>query len=163
MRTYNQSFRDQRNRLSPSLWSPLLCVHRLSSRASLSGARFGHRRLDDILSQSLGVHGNSAAAVLEDGGNGERTCSWAGLCCAHGHGAYPHQCRDQTDAVRGVRPHSRHHDPSTYNELLTALRCGVDAPTHQHDSKDACENYARAIYNNTDDIGIVQPTAVPDL
>ena len=30
--------------------------------------------------------------------------------------AYPHQYRDQTDAARGVRPHS------------TALRCGVDAP-----------------------------------
>ena len=27
----------------------------------------------------------------------------------------------------------------------------------------ACENYARAIYNNTDDIGIFQSTAVPDL
>ena len=27
----------------------------------------------------------------------------------------------------------------------------------------ACENYARAINNNTDDIGIVQPTAAPDL
>ena len=27
----------------------------------------------------------------------------------------------------------------------------------------ACENYARAIYNNTDDIGTDQPTAVPDL
>ena len=27
----------------------------------------------------------------------------------------------------------------------------------------ACENYARAIHNNTDGIGIVQPTAVPDL
>ena len=27
----------------------------------------------------------------------------------------------------------------------------------------ACENFARAIYNNTDDIGIVPPTAVLDL
>ena len=26
----------------------------------------------------------------------------------------------------------------------------------------ACENYARAIYNNTDDIGIVQPTVGSD-
>ena len=33
-------------------------------------------------------------------------------------------------------PHSRHHDPSTYNELHTALRCGVDAPIQEHDSKD---------------------------
>ena len=63
-----------------------------------------------LLSQSLGVHGNSAAAVLEDGGNGERTYSWAGLCCAHGHGAYPHQCRDQTDSfffIFNVVVHSR--------------------------------------------------------
>ena len=82
------------------------------------------------------VHRNSAAAVLEDGGNGERTYSCTGLCCAHGHGAYPHQCRDQTDAARGVRPHSRHHDPSTYNELFTAFRCGVDAPIQEHDSND---------------------------
>ena len=29
-----------------------------------------------------------------------------------------------------------HHDPSTYNELLTALRCGVDAPNQEHNSKD---------------------------
>ena len=63
------------------------------------GTRFDYRRLDDLLSQSLGVHGYSAATVLKDGGHGECACSWAGFCCAHGHGACLHQCRDQADAA----------------------------------------------------------------
>ena len=149
----------------PSKQAVTVTLVTFAVRAQVAAQCIFHGTTDRVVpdSQSFGVHGNSAAAVLEDGGNGERTYSWAGLCCAHGHGAYPHQCRNQTDAARGVRPHSRHHDPSTYNELLTALRCGLMRPFKSTIRRTACENYARAIYNNTDDIGIVQPTAAPDL
>ena len=96
-----RSFRDHRNRLSLSLWSPLLCVHRLlpstSSMASLSvwcpmwpqtsgrpaltitGRPRKQWRPNILLGQDFAVHG-----------------------------AYPHQCRDQIDAARRVRPHLRH-------------------------------------------------------
>ena len=37
------------------------------------------------------------------------------------------------------------------------------APFQEHTSKDSLWFFARASYNNTDDIGNVQPTAVPDL
>ena len=40
---------------------------------------------------------------------------------------------------------------------------GLMRPFKSTIRRTACENFARAIYNNTDDIGIVQPTAVPDL
>ena len=100
----------------------------------------------------------TAAAVLE-GGNGERTYSWAGLCCAHGHGAYPHQCRDQEEfghiRVIMIPPHTK--------SFLQPCDVGLMRPFKSTIRRTACENYARTIYNNTDDIGIVQPTAVPDL
>ena len=117
----------------------------------------------DVWMTSLGVHGNSAAAVLEDGGNGERTNSWAGLCCAHGHGAYPHQCQDQTDAAREFGHIRVIMIPPHTTSFLQPCDVGLMRPFKSTIRRTACDNYARAIYNNTDDIGIVQPTAVPDL
>ena len=74
----------------------------------------------------------------------------------------PIQIRAKTKQME-FRPHWRHHDPSTFNELLTALRCGLMRPFKSTIRRTACENYARAIYHNTNDMGIAQPTAVPVL
>ena len=47
--------------------------------------------------------------------------------------------------------------------FLQPCDVGLMRPSKSTIRRTACENYARAIYNKTDDIGIVQPTAVPDL
>ena len=52
--------------------------------------------------------------------------------------------------------------PHTTN-FLQPCDVGMMRPLKSTMRRTACENYARAIYNNTDDIGIVQPTAFPDL
>ena len=95
---------------------------------------------DDLLSQSLDVHGYSAAAALKDGGHGECAYSCVGFCCAHGHGACPHQCQDQR------------------------VSCSLAmCPFKSTIRRTACETYAKNIHNDTDKIGNVQPTTVPDL
>ena len=103
-----------RNRLSLSLWSPLPCVHRLlpqcifHSTTKRCGARSGHRRLDD---HTLTIIGRPRKLC------GSCSRRWRGMvnkhtpeqdfASAHGHGAYPHQCRDQTDACKRSFGHIR--------------------------------------------------------
>ena len=53
--------------------------------------------------------------------------------------------------------------PPHTTSFLQPCDVGLMRPFKSTIRRTACENYARAIYNNTDDIGIVQPTAVPDL
>ena len=53
--------------------------------------------------------------------------------------------------------------PPDAKSFLQPCGVGLMRPLKSTIRWTACENYARAIYNNTDDIGIVQPTAVPDL
>ena len=53
--------------------------------------------------------------------------------------------------------------PPHTTSFLQPCDVGLMRPFKSKIRRTACENYARAIYNNTDDIGIVQPTAVPDL
>ena len=53
--------------------------------------------------------------------------------------------------------------PPHTTSFLQPCDVGLMRPFKSTIRRTACENYAKAIYNNTDDIGIVQPTAVPDL
>ena len=53
--------------------------------------------------------------------------------------------------------------PPHTTSFLQPCDVGLMRPFKSTIRRTACKNYARAIYNNTDDIGIVQPTAVPDL
>ena len=53
--------------------------------------------------------------------------------------------------------------PPHTTSFLQPCDVGLMRPFKSTIRRTACENCARAIYNNTDDIGIVQPTAVPDL
>ena len=53
--------------------------------------------------------------------------------------------------------------PPHTTSFLQPCDVGLMRPFKSTIRRTACENYARAIHNNTDDIGIVQPTAVPDL
>ena len=53
--------------------------------------------------------------------------------------------------------------PPHTTSFLQHCDVGLMRPFKSTIQRTVCENYARAIYNNTDYIGIVQPTAVPDL
>ena len=142
MRTKNRSFRDHPNRLSLSLCLPLPCVHRIAAQCIFHGTteRVVPNLATDVWITYSHNHWASTETLRQlfskiEGMVNEHTLG-QDFAVLMDMGAHPHQCRDQTDAARGVRPHSRHHDPSTYNELLTALRCRVDASIQEHDSKD---------------------------
>ena len=53
--------------------------------------------------------------------------------------------------------------PPQTRSFLQPCDVGLMRPFNSTIRRTACENCAKAIYHNTDDIGNVQPTAVPDL
>ena len=145
VRTKNWRFRDHRNRLSLSLWSPVPCGHRLLP----SAFSFVPLRVwCTIWPQTSGW------LTLTIIGRPRKLCGscsrrrewWTSilqgrtLCCAHGHGAFPHQCWDRTDVARGVRPHSPHYDPPHTTSFLQPCDVGLMRPFKCPMRWTVCEN-----------------------
>ena len=158
--------RDHRNKLSLSLLSPLPCVHRLciihgtTERVVPDLAKdvwmtcsHNHWASTETLQQLF----SKMEGMVNEHTPGQDFAVLMDMALIHISAETKQMLQEEFGHIRVIMipPHT--------TSFLQLCDVGLVRPFKSTTRRTACETYARAIYNNTDDIGSVEPTAVPDL